>query len=191
MGYEPVHDSEHVTYRLLAPAQSPVGGRSQLYLGAGEGPCGLFNPSARGAARGPFAPNRANAVCGRLPALERSFDPNGLLRPLHLQIEVGGGMKGAAREAQRDWECEAWRGACILYYYADTCILLRGNVYTTTYTIPSNNTVRHGTGLVTALGPPEAGPPTAPAARARTAPTPPSSRAYIYDTYYNRALHNN
>ena len=25
VGYEPVHDSEHVTYRLLAPAQSPVG----------------------------------------------------------------------------------------------------------------------------------------------------------------------
>ena len=29
VGFEPVHDSEHVTYRLLAPAQSPVGGRSQ------------------------------------------------------------------------------------------------------------------------------------------------------------------
>ena len=185
MGYEPIHDSEHVTYRLLAPAQSPFGGRSQLYLGAGEGPCGVFNPSARGAARGPFAPNRANAVCGLLPALERSFDPNGLLRPLHLQIEVGGGMKGAAREAQREGECEARRGACILYYYADTCILLRGNVYTTTYTIPSNNTVRR---LVTAFGPPAAGPPTAPAVGARTAPRAPSARGgnyYIYILSYN------
>jgi hypothetical protein len=31
-GYERVHDSEHVTYRLLAPAQRPVGAAANYLL---------------------------------------------------------------------------------------------------------------------------------------------------------------